>query len=82
MKKVIRNILKICSRVLLGAIFFTGIIIIGMLIIFFLDWISNFKIIEILITGILLLIVIPINLLMFYCTGDNIIEIIKNKLQK
>ena len=82
MKKVIRNILKICSRVLLGAIFFTGIIIIGMLIIFFLDWISNFKIIEILITGILLLIVIPINLLMFYCTGDDIIEIIKNKLQK
>jgi hypothetical protein len=82
MKKVIRNILKICSRVLLGAIFFTGIIIIGMLITFFLDWISNFKIIEILITGILLLIVIPINLLMLYCTGDNIIEIIKNKLQK
>ena len=82
MKKVIRNILKICSRVLLGAIFFTGIIIIGMLITFFLDWISNFKIIEILIAGILLLIVIPINLLMLYCTGDNIIEIIKNKLQK
>lgn len=81
MKNVIENILKVCGRVLLGAIFFTGIIIIGMLIMFFLDWISNFKIIEILITGILL-IVIPINLLMLYCTGDNIIEIIKNKLQK
>jgi len=81
MKNVIKNILKVCGRVLLGAIFFTGIIIIGMLIMFFLDWISNFKIIEILITGILL-IVIPINLLMLYCTGDNIIEIIKNKLQK
>ena len=81
MKNVIKNILKVCGRILLGAIFFTGIIIIGMLIMFFLDWISNFKIIEILITGILL-IVIPINLLMLYCTGDNIIEIIKNKLQK